>query len=54
MHTKPSNEILTVRMPLELLERIDEAAAAELLSRSSHVRKTLNAHYRERQQPVPA
>jgi metal-responsive CopG/Arc/MetJ family transcriptional regulator len=54
MPTKPTNEILTVRLPQELLERIDEAAAKELLSRSSYVRKTPNSLYREPAQRVPA
>jgi metal-responsive CopG/Arc/MetJ family transcriptional regulator len=52
--TKPSNEILTVRLPQDLLERIDSAAASELLSRSSYVRKMLNEVHRERELRVPA
>jgi ribbon-helix-helix CopG family protein len=37
---------LAVRIPLDLLERIDAEAERELLSRSAHVRRTLNAIYR--------
>jgi hypothetical protein len=37
---------LAVRIPLDLLERIDSAAGKQLLSRSAHVRRTLNAVYR--------
>jgi len=40
---------IVVRMPKDLIARIDDAAGRELLTRSAHVRRTLNAVY-----PKPA
>jgi hypothetical protein len=37
--------LLVVRLPQELIEQIDRSAGRELLSRSAHVRRTLNAVY---------
>jgi metal-responsive CopG/Arc/MetJ family transcriptional regulator len=37
--------ILVVRLPQDLIARIDDAAGRELLSRSALVRRTLNGIY---------
>jgi metal-responsive CopG/Arc/MetJ family transcriptional regulator len=37
--------IVVVRLPQELIARIDDAAGRELISRSAHVRRTLNTIY---------
>jgi metal-responsive CopG/Arc/MetJ family transcriptional regulator len=37
------NGLVTVRVPVHLLERIDAQAGKELISRSDLVRRTLNA-----------
>jgi hypothetical protein len=42
-------EVLTLRVPKDLIERIDARAADDLLSRSAEVRRTLNTFYGERQ-----
>jgi hypothetical protein len=53
--TKTENlQVLALRLPRELIDKIDAAAASELLSRSAEVRRQLNAIYGERTERVSA